>query len=169
MDGCPVEDLGLDFTLPGYPNIELRKGGKDKGVTLDNLGQYVRLVSHWLLVEGVSCQMKVCRERRGGFPVETSADFLLGTFHIGCMVRAQNRGGLNFDSLVLPQAVQEGFESVFPLSCLQMFYPDELDQIFCGSMQVYCVWEEWLIAQTVDRICRIIRYLPNMTVFRILK
>ena len=27
MDGCPVEDLGLDFTLPGYPNIELRKGG----------------------------------------------------------------------------------------------------------------------------------------------
>ena len=59
MDGCPVEDLGLDFTLPGYPNIELRKGGKDKGVTLDNLGQYVRLVSHWLLVEGVSCQMKV--------------------------------------------------------------------------------------------------------------
>ena len=59
MDGCPVEDLGLDFTLPGYPNIELRKGGKDRGVTLDNLGQYVRLVSHWLLVEGVSCQMKV--------------------------------------------------------------------------------------------------------------
>ena len=28
MDGCPIEDLGLDFTLPGYPNIELRKGGK---------------------------------------------------------------------------------------------------------------------------------------------
>ena len=28
MDGCPVEDLGLDFTLPGYPNIELRKGGR---------------------------------------------------------------------------------------------------------------------------------------------
>ena len=27
MDGCPIEDLGLDFTLPGYPNIELRKGG----------------------------------------------------------------------------------------------------------------------------------------------
>ena len=28
MDGCPVEELGLDFTLPGYPNIELRKGGR---------------------------------------------------------------------------------------------------------------------------------------------
>ena len=31
MDGCPIEDLGLDFTLPGYPNIELRKGGKFLG------------------------------------------------------------------------------------------------------------------------------------------
>ena len=58
MDGCPVEDLGLDFTLPGYPNIELRKGGKDLNVNVDNLGQYVRLVSHWLLVEGVATQVK---------------------------------------------------------------------------------------------------------------
>ena len=50
MDGCPVEDLGLDFTLPGYPNIELMKGGKDVTVTLENLAQYVKLVSHWLLI-----------------------------------------------------------------------------------------------------------------------
>ena len=84
MDGCPVEDLGLDFTLPGYPNIELMKGGKDMTVTLDNLAQYVKLVSHWLLIEGVSAQM---------------------------------------------EAVREGFESVFPLTSLQMFYPEELDQV----------------------------------------
>ena len=62
--------------------------GKDLNVTLDNLGQYVRLVSHWLLVEGVSTQM---------------------------------------------EALREGFESVFPVQTLQMFYPEELDQIFCGS------------------------------------
>lgn len=97
MDVCPVEDLALDFTLPGYPNIELRKGGKDINVTVDNLGQYVRLVSHWLLVEGVATQM---------------------------------------------EAVREGFESVFPMATLQMFYPDELDQIFCGSSrQSYARWE----------------------------
>ena len=36
MDGCPIEDLGLDFTLPGYPNIELRKGGKQL-ISIDNL------------------------------------------------------------------------------------------------------------------------------------
>ena len=86
MDGCPVEDLGLDFTLPGYPNIELMKGGKDLSVTLDNLAQYVKLVSHWLLIEGVSSQM---------------------------------------------EAVREGFETVFPLTSLQMFYPEELDQVIC--------------------------------------
>ncbi len=91
MDGCPVEDLGLDFTLPGYPGVELRRGGRDRPVTLDNLGQYVGLVAHWLLVEGVSCQM---------------------------------------------EALREGFESVFPLAPLRMFYPAELDQIFCGNRQV---------------------------------
>ena len=26
MDGCPVEELGLVFTLPSYPYIKLRKG-----------------------------------------------------------------------------------------------------------------------------------------------
>ena len=39
MDGCPIEDLGLDFTLPGYAGIELRKGGKDLAVTIENLPQ----------------------------------------------------------------------------------------------------------------------------------
>merc|ERR1712079_296460 len=35
-----------------------------------------------------------------------------------------------------------GFESVFPMATLQMFYPDELDQIFCGSSrQSYARWE----------------------------
>jgi len=97
MDGCPVEDLGLDFTLPGYPNIELRKGGKDMMVTLDNLGQYVKLVSHWLLIEGANTQM---------------------------------------------EALREGFESVFPMATLQMFYPEELDQIFCGSSRAsYARWD----------------------------
>jgi len=96
MDGCPVEDLGLDFTLPGYPNIELRKGGRDLAVNLDNLASYVSLVSHWLLIEGVSTQM---------------------------------------------EAVREGFNSVFPISSLSMFYPDELDQIFCGTVKTFLPWD----------------------------
>ncbi|ELK17134.1 Putative E3 ubiquitin-protein ligase TRIP12 [Pteropus alecto] len=43
MNGCSVEDLGLDFTLPGFPNIELKKGGKDIPVTIHNLEEYLRL------------------------------------------------------------------------------------------------------------------------------
>ena len=43
MDGCPIEDLGLDFVLPGYRNVELKKGGKDIAVTLDNLELYLKV------------------------------------------------------------------------------------------------------------------------------
>ncbi|OCT81100.1 E3 ubiquitin-protein ligase TRIP12 isoform X2 [Xenopus laevis] len=88
MNGCSVEDLGLDFTLPGFPNIELKKGGKDVPVTIHNLEDYVRLVIYWALNEGVSRQL---------------------------------------------DSFRDGFESVFPLNHLQYFYPEELDQLLCGS------------------------------------
>ena len=72
----------------------------------------MRLVSHWLLVEGVSTQM---------------------------------------------EAVREGFEAVFPVGTLQMFYPEELDQIFCGSstcvdgvtrVGAYTRWDAMNLAET---------------------
>lgn|SRR6218665_2215069 len=43
LDGCSVEDLDLDFVLPGFPNIELKKGGKDIPLTLDNLEEYLKV------------------------------------------------------------------------------------------------------------------------------
>ncbi|PIK34903.1 putative E3 ubiquitin-protein ligase TRIP12 isoform X1 [Apostichopus japonicus] len=88
MDGSSVEDLGLDFTLPGYPSIELKKGGKDECVTIHNLQDYLQLVVHWTFVEGVSRQF---------------------------------------------ESFKDGFESVFPLAHLQSFYPEELDNLFCGD------------------------------------
>ena len=45
--GGTVEDLDLDFVLPGYPAIELKKGGKDIHVTLDNLDEYLK-VQWWV-------------------------------------------------------------------------------------------------------------------------
>ncbi|XP_060098250.1 E3 ubiquitin-protein ligase TRIP12 isoform X3 [Heteronotia binoei] len=103
MNGCSVEDLGLDFTLPGFPNIELKKGGKDMPVNIHNLEEYLRLVIFWALNEGVSRQ---------------------------------------FDSF------RDGFESVFPLSHLQYFYPEELDQLLCGSKTD--TWD----AKTLMECCR---------------
>ena len=43
LDGCPIADLSLDFTLPGSPSVELRKGGKDIPVTIQNLEQYLKV------------------------------------------------------------------------------------------------------------------------------
>ena len=31
------------------------------------------------------------------------------------------------------EAFREGFESVFPLENLGMFFPEEIDSLFCGS------------------------------------
>ena len=62
LDGCPIADLGLDFVLPGYPNIELRRGGRDISVTIHNIHQYISLVTHWFLVEGVNRQFEAFRE-----------------------------------------------------------------------------------------------------------
>ncbi|XP_062901525.1 E3 ubiquitin-protein ligase TRIP12 isoform X3 [Mobula hypostoma] len=103
MNGCSVEDLGLDFTLPGYANVELKKGGKDTVVTIHNLEEYLRLVVYWTLNEGVSKQF---------------------------------------------ESFRDGFESVFPLHHLQYFYPEELDQLLCGSKS-----EAWDV-KTLMECCR---------------
>ncbi|XP_004537340.1 uncharacterized protein LOC101452566 isoform X2 [Ceratitis capitata] len=88
LDGCPIADLGLDFVLPGYANIELCRGGRDTAVTIHNLHQYISLVTYWFLIEGVQKQF---------------------------------------------EALREGFDSVFPSQRLRMFYPEELESVFCGS------------------------------------
>lgn len=44
LDGCLISDLGLVFELPGYENIELRKGGSEIPVTTYNLDQYIKVL-----------------------------------------------------------------------------------------------------------------------------
>lgn len=61
LDGCPIEELGLDFILPGHSCTELKRGGRDIPVTSHNLGQYISLVTHWLLYEG-SFRFLISRE-----------------------------------------------------------------------------------------------------------
>uniref|UniRef100_A0A7S0JI46 HECT domain-containing protein n=1 Tax=Calcidiscus leptoporus TaxID=127549 RepID=A0A7S0JI46_9EUKA len=57
LQGCAVSDLGLDFTLPGFPQVELVAGGAEVSVTLDNLSEYVQLVLQKMLLDGVRAQM----------------------------------------------------------------------------------------------------------------
>ncbi|RKP22255.1 hypothetical protein SYNPS1DRAFT_20292, partial [Syncephalis pseudoplumigaleata] len=67
-----VEQLGLDFTLPGYPSIMLKNDGQDIDVTIYNLDEYVELVLEWTLERGIEKQIAAFR---GGFnskfPIES--------------------------------------------------------------------------------------------------
>ncbi|KAF2713418.1 hypothetical protein K504DRAFT_450117 [Pleomassaria siparia CBS 279.74] len=51
-----VEDLGIDFTLPGYP-IDLIENGSETPVTIDNVDVYVDKVLDYTLGSGVQRQV----------------------------------------------------------------------------------------------------------------
>ncbi|KAK4340470.1 hypothetical protein RND71_041932 [Anisodus tanguticus] len=57
--GTPVEDLCLDFTLPGYPEYVLKAG--DENVDLSNLEEYVSLVVDGAVRTGIGRQMEAFR------------------------------------------------------------------------------------------------------------
>lgn len=59
--GAGVNDLGLDFTLPGYPAIELIPNGANIPVTIDNIGSYVEKVIDFTLGSGVQRQVDAFR------------------------------------------------------------------------------------------------------------
>lgn len=53
-----VEDLMLDFTLPGYPTIDLIEGGSDIAVSMDNINLYIERVLDMTLGSGVRPQIE---------------------------------------------------------------------------------------------------------------
>lgn len=61
IDGVRVEDLGLDFTLPGYPAIELMKDGANTSVHTSNIDLYLERVIDFTLGEGVERQIEAFR------------------------------------------------------------------------------------------------------------
>ncbi|KAI9735126.1 MAG: Ubiquitin fusion degradation protein 4 [Cirrosporium novae-zelandiae] len=62
VNGAHVEDMGLDFTLPGYPSIELIVNGSNISVTIDNVDLYVEKVIDYTLGSGVRRQIDAFRE-----------------------------------------------------------------------------------------------------------
>lgn len=57
INGARIEDLGLDFTLPGYPAIELIPDGGNTPVTLESVASYVEKVIDMTLGSGVQRQV----------------------------------------------------------------------------------------------------------------
>ncbi|TDL21828.1 hypothetical protein BD410DRAFT_771174 [Rickenella mellea] len=56
-----VEDLALDFTIPGY-DIELRPNGANIAVTSDNVDEYINEVIDAIIGSGAELQAKAFRE-----------------------------------------------------------------------------------------------------------
>lgn len=53
-----IEDMALDFTLPGYAGVELKPGGRELSVDMENVEEYVDAVVEWTLGRGVRAQVK---------------------------------------------------------------------------------------------------------------
>ncbi|KIL69369.1 hypothetical protein M378DRAFT_184532 [Amanita muscaria Koide BX008] len=56
-----IEDLALDFTIPGY-DIELKPGGRDIAVSSENVEEYTNAVLDAILGKGVQIQAKAFKE-----------------------------------------------------------------------------------------------------------
>lgn len=56
IHGAKIEDLMLDFTLPGYPEIDLIENGSNIAVTIDNVQRYIERVLDLSLGSGVRPQ-----------------------------------------------------------------------------------------------------------------
>ena len=63
-DGCSFEDLCVNFTLPGFPDIEMMEGGRETLLSIDNLENYLKLLIWWLLYANPK---KSIKEVRNGF------------------------------------------------------------------------------------------------------
>ncbi|KHN99024.1 thyroid hormone receptor interactor 12 [Metarhizium album ARSEF 1941] len=61
IDNVRLDDLCLDFTLPGYPNIELEDHGSHKRVTIENVDIYLEKVIDVTLGSGVRQQVDAFR------------------------------------------------------------------------------------------------------------
>lgn len=57
IDEVRIEDLGLDFTYPGLPEIELIPGGGQIAVTIDNVSIYLSELVDFTLGSGIKRQM----------------------------------------------------------------------------------------------------------------
>ncbi|KAF8074929.1 hypothetical protein FPV67DRAFT_1559549 [Lyophyllum atratum] len=61
VESVSIEDLALDFTVPGY-DIELKPGGRDIAVTSENVDEYVNAVLDAILGKGADIQAKAFKD-----------------------------------------------------------------------------------------------------------
>ena len=62
FNGATISDLALNFTFPGYSEIDLIENGEDMPVTLSNLDQYVSLIFRYYIYESTKSQIASFRD-----------------------------------------------------------------------------------------------------------
>ncbi|KAF9419129.1 Ubiquitin fusion degradation protein 4 [Podila epigama] len=82
LQGAKLEDMSLDFTLPGYPDIELKVGGANIPVTIYNVEEYIKLTVDMTIGQGIKAQLNAFK---AGFD---------------CVFSIQNLSGFRSDELV---------------------------------------------------------------------
>uniref|UniRef100_A0A7N0TV78 HECT-type E3 ubiquitin transferase n=1 Tax=Kalanchoe fedtschenkoi TaxID=63787 RepID=A0A7N0TV78_KALFE len=71
-----IENLSLDFTLPGYPDYLLHSGKNNEMVTMDNLEEYVLLIEDATLNSGIRRQVEAFKAGFNQiFPIERTHIF----------------------------------------------------------------------------------------------
>ncbi|KAJ3236325.1 Ubiquitin fusion degradation protein 4 [Chytriomyces hyalinus] len=61
IKNASIDDLSLDFTLPGYSDVEIKSSGSEIPITMENVGEYVSSVANMTVVEGVRQQIQAFR------------------------------------------------------------------------------------------------------------
>ena len=72
-DGCSFEDLCVNFTLPGYPDIEMMEGGSETLLSIDNVKQYLKMLVWFLLYKNPQQSIKMVSS---GFKKILNPDFM---------------------------------------------------------------------------------------------
>lgn len=111
--GGTVEDLDLDFTLPGYPDIEL-KVCSHQHCTRSCDAPYSMLVKIFLSLSTILMNTFRC--------VTTCVNVCYHVCNCQLVVHWTLVKGVSAQF----SAFREGFNSVFPISSLQQFYPSEV-------------------------------------------
>ncbi|GAA5801277.1 hypothetical protein HPULCUR_006723 [Helicostylum pulchrum] len=62
VDDASLDDLCLDFTLPGDPSYELKTGGTEIAVTINNVDEYIELLQDSIAGSGIAQQVTAFRQ-----------------------------------------------------------------------------------------------------------
>ncbi|KAF9998854.1 Ubiquitin fusion degradation protein 4 [Entomortierella chlamydospora] len=109
LHGSKLDDMSLDFTLAGYPEIELKRGGANIPVTIYNVEEYINLTLDFTVGQGIQAQVSSFRE---GFNSVFSIQNLAG-FRSGELVGLFGSGeeDWSYETLVDSVKADHGFRS----------------------------------------------------------